>query len=101
MPNGVGTLQGTGRQDALAAFQQRALRRSPIPVPGVPQAPAEGGAPPQPSPVSAPTGNGQPGGEIGILKQVTGKITQPEMIEVLIRRLKELMPKKSTQQNGQ
>ena len=86
------------REDAMAAFRERALRRSPVPVPGVSQAPAGGGAPAQPSPGGAPTGGGQPQangeGGIGLLKRVAGKITQPEMIEVLIRRLKELMPKK-------
>ncbi len=77
---------------AMEAFRDRAMRRSPIPVPGVP--PAGGGAPtPAGAPSGAP-GGGQPQSkEIGILKQVTGKVTEPEMIEVLIRRLKKLMPK--------
>ena len=86
-------MEPTGNRDmAMAAFRDRAMRRSPIPVPGVPQAPA-GGAP-QPSP-GAPRGGGQPqpSGDIELLKQVTGKVTKPEMIEVLIRRLKKLMPK--------
>jgi len=80
------------RSSAMEAFRDRAMRRSPIPVPGVP--PAPGGGAPQPSP-GAPPGGGQPqpSGEIGILKQVTGKVTESEMIEVLIRRLKKLMPK--------
>ena len=86
MPNG-------DRSEAMAAFRERALRRSPVPVPGVSQAPAGGGAPAQPSPGGAPTGNGQPSREIGILKQVAGKITESEIMEVLIGRLKKLMPK--------
>ncbi len=77
---------------AMEAFRDRAMRRSPIPVPGVPQAP-EGSAPTQPSPAGAPSGGQPQSKEIGILKQVTGKVTEPEMIEVLIRRLKKLMPK--------
>lgn len=80
------------RSSAMEAFRDRAMRRSPIPVPGVPQAP--GGGVPQPTPTGAPSGGQpQPSGEIGILKQVTGKVTEAEMIEVLIRRLKKLMPK--------
>ena len=85
-------MEPTGNRDmAMAAFRDRAMRRSSIPVPGVP--PAPGGGAPTPSPAGAP-GGGQPQSkDINILKQVTGKVTEPEMIEVLIRRLKKLMPK--------
>lgn len=82
------------RAAAMEAFRERALRRSPIPVPGV--SPAPGGAPRQPT----PAGGGQPpqaGEETEILKQVAGEVTQPELIEVLISRLKNLLPKKGEQ----
>ena len=95
-------MQPTGnREDAMAAFRDRAMRRSPIPVPGVSEAPAGGAPTPgQPSPTGQPSPFGQPSQppkETDILRKVAGKVTEPEMIEVLIRRLKDLMPKEKPQ----
>ena len=90
------------------AFRRRAMQNSPVPVPGMTvNAPSGspqtlGGMPSggQPSPI--PTGGqvAQSSDEVGILKQVAGKITENEMIETLIKRLKDLMAEKEKPQGG-
>ena len=85
---------------AMAAFRDRAMRRSPVPVPGMPQ--ETGGVSSHPAPTSGGSASGTQGGseEIDILKQVAGEVTKPELIEVLISRLKKLMPKEGEKQSA-
>ena len=82
------------RTRSMEAFVERALGGQQ----GQAQTPLSGGP--------APGGPGAPGGisqarpsqtneNTNILKQVAGKITRTEMIEVLISRLKDLIPKET------
>jgi len=81
---------------AMEAFRQRAMNRSPVPAPDAP----EQGLPPTGIGASPEMAGGMPRGplsqprdEKGLLEQVKGKVTEPEMIQVLISRLKSLLPK--------
>ena len=101
----------TDRSVAMEAFRQRAMSRSSVPTGGSAPTPGMGAAPGAPVTGGVPSGGagGAPQGDITastasntteILKQATGEITQDEMTEVLIKRLKNLMSDKQESKGG-
>ena len=86
-------MEGTDRSVAMDYFRQRGMAQGQGMAPQTPQSTpqvATPGASPQ-------MGGGQPpqGTETtNVLKQVTGEITQDEVVEALIKRLKDLIAKK-------